>query len=421
MGLSQHLRTDTPAGGHALWRLLAWVLPAAAMAAGTMAAPLFGLTSSFLLGTGIGMASLGLVVSTSQVLAGLLSPPAGRVCDRYGWRVALPMPFLLSSLGCLAIILARDLVVLYVAAVLFGVANSFSNPAGNAFIHSRFPRPRWAAVVGVKHAGVQMGVVTLGFGFPLGVALAGWRPTIIAVAGLLLLLLAAAVVLGRVGARMRVAVHDESSSAQKPSGSSSGPAWAPRPVVLASYGAMMGAAGAILVTYVTPWVTQTGVSAGAAGLFVAAIGVTGTAGRLVWPVIAVRMGFRRALLWIASGAGLAMTILAVVALRPDAGMEPVLLGCLFGGFSVVAWNGVVMLHIVRTQSDRMGLRAGVVQRGFLIGSAVGPSVAGFMVESTMGFASAWLLAASACAVAFALAYGSPARLASSQATRDGIR
>ncbi|MCG7424319.1 MFS transporter [Kocuria rhizophila] len=148
----------------------------AAMAAG----PVFNygvgaLSATIVESYGITEGQYGFIITAVFVMAGLAAPLLGVLADRIDTRVQLTLIFG----GVLAAFLLsaawQSYAVLLVAALIAGLAQSFSNPVTNRIVAQRVPLTQRSAWMGWKQSGVQVGLLVAGLTFPVVGAAFGWR------------------------------------------------------------------------------------------------------------------------------------------------------------------------------------------------------------------------------------------------------
>ena len=326
---------------------------------------------------GITREQIGFVVSAHVVLAALLSPPAGRVVDLVGGRSSLVGVFVISAAALVVFGVGVVYWVLLVGAAVSAISLAAANPSTNKLVAGHLPPGRRGMVTGIKQSGVQASVFVAGLVMPLGAATIGWRPT---------LLIAGAVTLAVVIPVLRVVPADHNVAAAAEHASSN----ASPHSRLALYGALLGFGGSM--AFFLPLFAEEAVGYGpsVAGLAASLVGLVSLVSRVVWARVAERRGQVIGVLGLIA----VLSVLAGLVLLASIG-RPALLwpGALLLGISSSAWNGVVMLAVMRDAgADRAGSASGNVMFWFLMGGGVASPVFGRIVDMTGSYVPVWWVA-----------------------------
>jgi predicted MFS family arabinose efflux permease len=358
------------------------MLLALAMGVATVAAFVIGTLAPFLTeDLGLSRASLGLLATGTIGVAAVLSPLAGYLVDRLGGRPMLVLIFAVTAAGLTGMALAGSYGWLLGAAAVAGIATALSNPATNQLISQHIPRGVQATVLGIKQSGVQAAAFAAGLLVPTLATALGWRRALAVSALPAVLGLAATFLIvpgtGRVPA-----------AAPSPAPATRG-GDPPRMARLTLYGALMGvgvsSVGAYTVLY---GVEELGMSAAAAGVAVALLGLAGIASRIAWARRIERGTPARAALMAMALTGAAAVGLIWVARQ--VGPWLLLAGALAFGATATAWNAVGNLVLIRElPASVAGRMAGVLQAGFYGGFAAGPAGFGALVDLTGSYATGW--------------------------------
>ena len=166
---------STPTMPHRAPGILLAVLMAA-MAAG----PVFNygvgaLSATIVDSYGITEGQYGFIITAVFVMAGLAAPLLGVLADRMDTRVQLVLIFGGTVAAFLLSATWQSYTVLLVAALLAGLAQSFSNPVTNRIVAQSVPLAQRSAWMGWKQSGVQVGLLVSGLTFPVVGAAFGWR------------------------------------------------------------------------------------------------------------------------------------------------------------------------------------------------------------------------------------------------------
>jgi len=350
----------------------------------------FSMVPLFLLGTmasalvgefGIGRPLLGVLVTAGFGVAAALSLVIGPVVDAVGARRSAVALFVVSGVALAVFATAAHYLVLVVAVGVAGVPQALANPSTNKIVAAVVPPARRGGVIGLKQSGVQLGAFVAGLPLAWIADGVGWRVAVGVAAGLAFLFAGAGLLLPADPEPARVPKFGVSLSA--------GPAvwW------LLGFSVLLGAGIAAVNTYVALFAEQElGFGVRVAAALVAALGVTGIVGRIVW----TRLGSPGLLVPLCLAA-----VVAVVALL----LSPVVwsglawVGVLgVGGFAVAA-NAVSMAAVVAASTPKStGRDSALVSAGFFTGFAVGPPVFGLLVDG-LGYSAGWVVVAVEFAVA----------------------
>lgn len=367
-------------------RWLAFLL-AIVMASSTLVLPAYSALSRFLIEDfGLSRAQFGWLITSVTAVAALLSPSVGRIADYLGGQTMLLMLFIGSAVLMLWIAVAPTFQALLFASILAGFLTAAGNPGTNKLIVSYMPPGERGVIMGVKQSGVQIGTFLAGILLP-GLSLAlGWRSAIALIA-----------LIPAVAAFFVAHLKREAPAAT--TGSMGGAYRHPGVRWIALYAFLMGTGLASTVAFLPLYAQeQIGFEVTDAGFAMALVGFIGIGARILWSRWSETLGrFAPALRGIAG-----LSIPAISAIWAADYGEPWLLwiGAVVCGGSVVAWNGVANLGAVSlVEPQRAGHASGQVVMGFLGGSAVGPVLFGYSVETTGSYDLGWAAILVICAVA----------------------
>ncbi len=366
----------------------------------------FSMLQLFLLGAlgprivpdlGLSPAMLGFTTTVGFGMAALLSPMAGRMVDVLGPRRCLAALLGLVAVALTLIAAAPGYWVLLVAVGLGGAPQALANPATNKAIVAVVPAVRRAAVTGTKQSGVQLGAIAAGLPLTALASVAGWRASVWVAAG-------TAVVAALWAWRTLPADPNRHEKADAASGFSAGSAGSATVGVvpwLTVFSVFLGAGMASINTYLALFgERRLGLSAAAAGILVAVLGVAGIAGRIGWARVAGRAGVAVVLpAGLAFGSAVSALLLAVAPMVSGLVWVAVIAVGVFG----MAGNAVSMVLVIqRAAPGRAGRDSALVSAGFFAGFAVGPPLFGSLVPS-IGYSSGWLMVATEFATAAGVA------------------
>ncbi|ATY16462.1 MFS transporter [Amycolatopsis sp. AA4] len=326
---------------------------------------------------GITTPLLGVLVSVGFAVAAALSLTAGPVVAAVGARRGLVALFVLAGIALAAFAAAPGYGVLVLAVAASGVPQALANPVTNHLIATRVPAGRRGGVTGWKQSGVQFGAFVAGLPLAALAGAANWRiavgvaAAIAFVAGLLVLALPA-----------------DPAPASRPRWTTARPtrdaAW------LCGFSALLGSGISAVNTYVALFgARQLALPVGAASALVAVLGIAGIAGRVGWSRLAARSGEPGSLLP-PLAVGAAVAALALVA---AAGWGAWWAWAAVTGLGVcaVSANAVSMVTVISTSPKAsVAQDSAVVSAGFFAGFALGPPVAGALVDAAGGrYQYAW--------------------------------
>jgi predicted MFS family arabinose efflux permease len=320
--------------------------------------------------------SFGFVISVFSAVGALTSPVVGRIADRVGGVRLLRWAFYLAVGVSIGLALSPGLAVLVAVAMLAGLTASAANPATNTLIGSHVPHRLQGLTVGVKQSGGPLGIALAGAVMPSVAEQWGWEWAVLTgaalpIVGLLLLRLS------RVQPDQAIAPRDKSVEH---------PPLGRRIRVLTLNAAAIGwGMGAVLGFVSVYAVEEAGMDETTAGGMLAVIGFVGVGARLFWGAVADRVRSLYALLVTMGVLGLVST--AGIWLAADRGPWMLIGAAALFGASIMAWNSVGMLAVIReAASERAGAASGVVIFGFLAGLTLGPWAFGALVDASNGYA-----------------------------------
>ncbi len=315
-------------------------------------------------------AQVGILVTATGVVGAALSPVLGRVTDRIGPVSATRYVLLTGMAALTAVALSPSYAWLFAAVLLTGVPNGWSNPATNTLIADNLGPGDRGTITGVKQSGVQIGTFLGGLVLPALAALWSWR-----VAILWFLLIPVGGLAGMLGRQSNQRERSESDRFD-----------VPLPVSvrwIALYGYLSGAATSAIFGFLPLfaeedqlWTPQT------AGSLIAVVGLTGIAGRIMWPRIAERrLGHGPTLRIIALLSIGTAVLLALAAMGLADSWVLVPASALLGG-GAIAWNAVGMVAVMDlSPTGLIGKGTGTVLLGFLLGLASGAPLMGLSVDA----------------------------------------
>ena len=356
---------------------------------------------------------LGALGAINTGVGAVLAPALGRIADRLGPRRSMVGVVIASAAGLGVTAVAFSYPMLVLASAIAGIPQGAGNSVTNSMIADEVAPGAQGFVTGVKQSGVQFAAFLSGATLPASAALVGWRPAVGVFAGFVLL--SAAAVRGR---SVAPAPTDRAADGAAPAEvtSSSAPGHlgagdhvgATDPFVrqVALYALLLGlTAGGITRFYPLFAQEVLGFTEPQAGVAVSVGGLTAIVARLVWGGITDRLiPSRTALQLLAVGS--AMTCGLLLAAETVGGW--LLFGAVVcAAFSVVAWNVVAMLAVIRSVPVQFAGRAtGVVLLGFLGGLTVSAPTVGYAVDRLGTYRPVWVVLGALALAGAAVAWSS---------------
>jgi MFS family permease len=329
-------------------------------------------------------------IHTALVYAGALlsGPLAGAFIHRYGGIRVLQAGLVVCG-AAVAVAAIGHPVALALSALIGGMGHGPVTPAGSHLLAQKAPPRRRALIFSLKQCGVPAGAMLIAAATPAIAAAWGWRAGVLAVAAFLVIsALALQPLRGALDAE-----RDRGARIGSP-----GAAWAVAlgslrilrdvPVLrrMTVMSALYGISQFCFSTFFVVFqVEALGVPLTEAGLRLALAQAAGVAGRVVWGLVADRVGAARVLAGL--GLGAAASGAALLMAGPD---WPDLLLTLAGmgmGATAIGWNGVFLAETARlAPTGQVG--AATAAAGFVFGACmlVGPPAFTAMVQASGGYA-----------------------------------
>lgn len=134
---------------------------------------------------------------------------------------------------------------------------------------------------------------------------------------------------------------------------------------------------------------ELGLSASQAGRAAALMGLAGVSGRVLWGYLGDRSSRPSALLLAVSS----VSVVSITLLLGATLFGPMLLwiGAVVAGGSLLSWHSLAWLVIIsRVAAARTGRASGVMNVGSTAGFALGPPVAGALLDATGSYPTVWI-------------------------------
>ncbi|WP_207537479.1 MFS transporter [Sabulicella rubraurantiaca] len=323
---------------------------------------------------------------SGPLTAGLLRRHGGvRVCQ--GALVTVGLGIALAAIG--------HPIALVLSALLSGLGHGPVTPAGSHLLAPRTPPARRSLIFGLKQCGVPMGAMMVAALAPLLALIFGWRGGVLGVA-LFSVLLALALQPLR-------AVLDADRQPDAPPLRPFAEARAslsilrdePRIRALTIASASFGIGQFSFSSFFVVWQVEVlGRGLEAAGLALALAQCAGVVGRVLWAVVADRVGAPPVLVTL--GVIIALASLGFALAGPSWPEATVLMLGAAMGASAVAWNGVLLGEVARLAPEgRVGAATAALGFVFAATMVVAPSGFSLLVLGTGGYGPGFFL----CAVA----------------------
>ncbi|MDJ0925701.1 MAG: MFS transporter [Acidimicrobiia bacterium] len=355
------------------------------------------LAAEFIAAFDISRAQVGLLVTSSGLVGGLLAPSLGRLTDRIGAVTATRGVLIVGAVTMTGIALAPTYPILVTAALAAGIANGWCNPATNLLIVDNMEPGRRGVVTGIKQSGVPITTFLAGLLLPAIAVLSNWR---VAVLMVLLMPIGALVAMTRRESQPRHAADSADAAG----------GYVPVSVKwIAVYAAVSGLATNAAFVFIPLFAEEDQAwSPQAAGALLAMVGLVGVAARITWPQLSERrLGHGPTLRILGGLSMMSAAILAVAAVGEIPAWLLVVSAVLLGAGSI-AWNAVGMLAVMDlTPKGTVGRGTGIVLLGFLFGSAAGTPLLGLSVDLLGTYGPGWISVAVLHAATILIAFKIP--------------
>lgn len=320
---------------------------------------------------GIGAEMIGYQVSLMYIAASSTSAVGGTLVRRWGAGTVSQVTLLVGIVGVLGVASA-NLVLLVIGSLLIGIAYGLPNPAASHLLFKATPSHLRNFVFSLKQTGVPIGGILAGLLLPAVTVLAGWQAAMITTAALLGLLAIAMIPL-------RARWDTDRDPSARISGSLLDGIlliWRLRALRgLAVMGFCFAALQLSLLTFViTMLVEDLGWSLVLAGGVVAIMQVFGAGGRIVWGVVADRLGNGRYVLGIIGLLSCVATLVTAM-LAPYWPIWAVAALLCFFGICSIGWNGVFLAEVARLANrNEVGTATGGALSLTFLGVVLAPSL-----------------------------------------------
>lgn len=340
---------------------------------------------------------LGLALGIYFAFSTATGLPVGRLVQNWGWRAGIAFSSAVSAL-CIASMssLAYVWIVLVLTLCIGALSNNSSQPAANLAIAATVPPRRQGLAFGLKQAALPLSTVLVGLSVPFFASGAQWRAAFMAASGCAILL--ALVVLVRPAIAAARGWRLDGRSARRAPRAPRGEHRyrIPKALVLLAIGAGFGTAAVVsLGGFLVVFSVQAGFTPGQGGALLAAGSLVGVIVRVLSGYLADRRG-RRHLVVVAAMMAAGSVGFVCLALYGTTGIG-LIAGTLFTFGLGWSWNGLLHFAVIRYIAIPAAVATSVVQSAMSLGSAIGPTLFGFVSE--WAFSAAWVMAAVFLAVA----------------------
>ncbi len=318
---------------------------------------------------GVGAEFVGYQISLIYIVAASFSSFSGLYVRRYGPATS---SFAAVAIGGVALfgLASGNLLVAAVSSLMFGLAYGITNPAASQLLWRFAPPSRRNLVFAIKQTGTPLGGVIASTMLPVLSQWWGWQGAIIASA---VMFVALCIPLWR----KRTEWDDDRDPGARVHGDMFGGVRAamghPTLRGLSIMGLTYAGYQFCLFSFiVTMLVTEFGWSLILAGWTATAMQIGGITGRIVWSMVADRIG-RGIELLIAIGVLSSIFGLVVASMTPAWPPAVIVLILFVFGFCLVGWNGLFMAEAARASPESVGIATGGVLAFTFAGIVVCPA------------------------------------------------
>lgn len=341
---------------------------------------------------GITESKFGLLATTLFVAATLVSMTMGKLADVLSVRHQLIFNFGGTALALLVAAFAQEYWVLLIAMALAGPAQVIANPTTNRVIYQLVPIERRPSWIGVKQSGVQATQLLAGLYFPAVTIWVGWPAAAVGAALF--------VVVSLLWSLRQVPPEDPTDWAKvrRTLTFGRGPLSRhqaerlPLSVWILAGIAMFGGIGMQATNLYLPLYTvrELDFSLVLGGLTAGIAGTIGVVSRIYWGRL-LSQGKSAANLIITTTGGGILGISALMAASMVQQVWLLWLGVLLYGLTVLGTNVIVNSATLGLVSiSQVGAASGITTMGMYAGFAVGPLLAGVLLEATGTFQASWM-------------------------------
>ena len=344
-------------------------------------------------------------VFTSPFTAGLVARLGGvRTCQLSLCGIAAGLALSVLATPAMA------LVVLFASAFLSGIGHGPLTAAGSQLLHEVAPARRRALLFSLKQTGTPFGVVLIGAICPGLAQEIGWRATVLAASGLVLVIAVLMQPLRRLHDSGRDPAHQVTLTGAFDSLRLFREDRTLRALTIAAmaYGCSQFCFSAFFVVYQVEALAITHVDA---GINLSIAQAAGAAGRVLWGVVADHWRPWRVLIAVGIATGLAGIAMALA--DPTWPGPLVTAAAMALGATAIGWNGVLLSEAARVAPQRAAAATGMVATLFAMAMVVAPTLFSTLVALTGSYVTGFL----ACALLALAGAGALALAPSGEAAR----
>lgn len=338
---------------------------------------------------GFSATGLGVLTASFWLTASVASPLLGRVVERIGWRRAIRINAIASSLLLITIaVTARSTVTLGALLMASASMYGFANPSANLALAQAVDPRRRALMFGLKHAGIPSSTLLAGLAVPLVMVSFGWRWAYVLASVLGL------VVLALVPAQKDPPVMPDTNQDPR---RSLAPLTMRRLVAFATGVALATWAATSLGTYLVAAAVDIGYSESGAGMLLFAGSVASITGRLIAGHVTDRLG-SKGFTGVATMVSMGAIVFALLATATGPWFAVLIIAAFATGWG---WPGLMTYAVVNANLGTVAASSAITQAGVFLGAGTGPLVLGWVADE-WSFSAAWLVVAGALAMSAAI-------------------
>ncbi len=341
---------------------------------------------------GLSYAQVALFGMAINLATAALIPAAGWVVDAYGEKAAHVAGGLTVGVAAAAFAFTPFGILAFLPLLVVGIGAATPTPGGSRAVMGWFPPGQRGVAMGIRQTGIALGGAAAAAFAPALAETAGWRTAVVAGA-------VACVVMGLVCWMLYREPADRHRASRRPSlpGLAAVRELVTRDVaILAVAGGLLPFGQFAVITFLALYLQQThGVPVTTGARLLLAAQLAGVAGRVVWGLGSDRaFGGRRRPPLISAGLLAAGLTLVLGWLPPGIPFAVLVVLALVLGFNAIGWQGNwVALVSELARPGQQGRTIGLAMVGTFVGVAVGPPIAGFIVDHTGSWPAAWTVVA----------------------------
>lgn len=351
--------------------------------------------------------NVGTYIALLYIGAAISAVVGGALLRRLGAIRVSQIGLALCALGLVAGLTPLVWVVA-LGALILGLGYGPITPASSEVLARTTPPDKMGLVFSIKQTGVPAGTALAGIVVPPLAVWLGWHWAVLVMVAVCLLVVASAQ-----SVRQPLDAHRDRGAAISLAGVVVAlrlvvrtPALRLMALVSFVYNGMQMCVSTFIVVYLTEAI---GLPLVVAGLGLTAANSAGVVGRILWGVVADRVGSPRLTL-AALGGLMSLGALTVAAFTPSWPVWTMLLVCALLGGTAIGWNGVYLAQVARSApSGQAGVATGGCLFFTFVGAVLSPFFFGVLVRASGNYATSFCVAAAVCALLAAWLAFSPRR------------